>query len=281
MDPHAIAAVIRSHGGIVRGRQLLSYGATRSLLARAVDRGVIARVRSGVFATTEAEPLVLAAAAHGGELCCASALRHLGVWVLDDRARLHVWLGSGGRRHPHPECRCIDHRDAGGSAFGVVSLVQALVQVARCLGGEAFFCALESALRQGLLTRADRAEVRARVSARFRWLVDLARADADSGLESLVRLRLHRLGITVRSQVFISAVGVVDFLIGDRLILEIDGRQNHEGPSLRHKDLVRDAEAAALGYETLRFDYALVIHNWPRVERAILARLARGVRTVA
>ncbi|WP_179559510.1 type IV toxin-antitoxin system AbiEi family antitoxin domain-containing protein [Microbacterium sp. AK009] len=274
MNAHAIAGVIRSHGGVTRGRQLQAYGATRSSLARAADRGVITRVRPGVFAVTDAEPLVLAAAAHGGELCCASALRHLGIWALDDRVLLHVWLGPGGRRHPHSSCRCIDHRDAGGSAFGVVSLVQALVQVAPCLGGEALFCALESALRQGLLTRADRAEVRSRVSARFRWLVDFVRADADSGLESLVRLRLHRLGIAVRSQVFVHTVGVVDFFIDDRVILEIDGRQNHEGPSLRHKDLVRDAQAAALGYETLRFDYALVIYDWPRVQRAILARLA-------
>ena len=36
---------------------------------------------------------------------------------------------------------------------------------------------------------------------------------------------------------------------------------------------LRDAEAAAIGYETLRFDYSLVVFDWPRVERAVLARL--------
>ena len=42
----------------------------------------------------------------------------------------------------------------------------------------------------------------------------------------------------------------------------------------RHKDLVRDANAAAWGYVTLRFDYALIVHDWDLVEAAILGSLA-------
>ena len=50
---------------------------------------------------------------------------------------------------------------------------------------------------------------------------------------------------------------------------------------MRHKDLVRDAAAAAQGYETLRFDYALVMHEWHTVEKAIVTRLRRyGVPVV-
>jgi hypothetical protein len=33
--------------------------------------------------------------------------------------------------------------------------------------------------------------------------------------------------------------------------------------------------AAAHGFETLRFDYALIVHDWPTVEQAILAKVAR------
>jgi len=47
-------------------------------------------------------------------------------------------------------------------------------------------------------------------------------------------------------------------------------------PCHGHKDLLRDARAAALGYETLRFDYALIIHDWPLVEAAILAKVTAG-----
>lgn len=103
---------------------------------------------------------------------------------------------------------------------------------------------------------------------------DLARPEADSGLESLLRLRLADLGIALECQVLVPTVGRVDFLLASRIILEVDGRLNHDGVSLRHKDLVRDAHAAIAGFEALRFDYALVVHSWPVVEAAILARLA-------
>jgi very-short-patch-repair endonuclease len=263
--------VIRS-GGIVRARALLDAGATREDLRRACAAEVIERIREGVYCVPPIDPHVRMAAMHGGELGCVSALRKLGVWVLDDERKVHVWLGSRGRRMDHAACSCVSHHDGGGAAFGSVGIVRALVQAARCLGAECFFAAFESAWRQGLLDRKDRAEVRAGLPARMRWLVDIARPDADSGLESILRLRLHRLGIRLDSQVSIAGVGDVDFVLDGLLILEVDGRENHDGFSKRHKDLVRDARAAAAGYETLRFDYALVIHDWPTVEKAIMAR---------
>ena len=254
---------------------MLQAGASRDDLRRAVARGAISRVRDGVYCLPSTAPLVRAAAAHGGEVACASALRRRGVWVLDDAMLLHVWIGGHGRRFAHDECRCITHHDDGVSAFGDVSVVRALIQVAGCLGDEAFFAAFESAWRLGLIGRTERAEVRAGLSARQRWLVDVARPDADSGLESILRLRLLRLGIRVRSQVHIAGVGRVDFLVDGVLIIESDGRAGHAKEAERHKDLVRDAKAAAAGYERLRFDYALIIHDWPTVRAAILGTLAR------
>ncbi|WP_300268668.1 DUF559 domain-containing protein [Microbacterium sp.] len=106
-------------------------------------------------------------------------------------------------------------------------------------------------------------------------MLDLARSDAASGLESLLRLRLHLLGIRLDCQVNIDGVGRVDFVVGGRVILETDGKENHAG-ELRHKDLMRDAAASALGYETLRFDYAMVVHNWDVVAAAILPAIGRS-----
>lgn len=73
----------------------------------------------------------------------------------------------------------------------------------------------------------------------------------------------------------IDGVGRVDFVVDGRLIIEADGKENHDGPHERHKDRVRDAAASALGYETLRFDYAQLIHDWDTVQRSILAALQR------
>jgi very-short-patch-repair endonuclease len=89
--------------------------------------------------------------------------------------------------------------------------------------------------------------VRQSVPRAVRWLVDFARSDADSGLESLLRVRLHRHGVTVASQVRIPGVG------------EVDGG-THDGPA-RHRDRMRDPQAAILGFITLRFDYAMIVHD--------------------
>ncbi len=40
---------------------------------------------------------------------------------------------------------------------------------------------------------------------------------------------------------------------------------------------MRDAQAAAWGFVTLRFDYAMVVHDWPTVEAAILGHVSRGL----
>ncbi|MCT9821507.1 type IV toxin-antitoxin system AbiEi family antitoxin domain-containing protein [Microbacterium sp. W1N] len=280
MDPAAMADRISHADGIVRGRALLAAGASRADLRRAVRAGAVLRVRDGVYAVPGTPAPIIAAAAHGGELGCASALRARGVWVLGDDRHLHVWIGSRGRRFPHAGCRCVTHHDDGRSAFGLVGVVRALVQLAGCRGDEAFFAAFESAWRLGLLDRAARAEVRAGLRAGQRWLVDIARPDADSGLESILRLRLIRHGIRLVSQVRVDGVGRVDFMIDGVLILEADGRDGHAREAERHKDLVRDARAAAAGYETLRFDYALIIHDWPTVLQAILARLRDHHRTI-
>lgn len=289
MQPQQIVELIERRGGVATTKTLIASGATRSALRRAVQGDCIERVREGLYAVPRVDEHVRAAAAHGGALACVSALRAHGVWVLGDE-RLHVWLGARGRHHQverrasaeparNARCACVRHHDAGRSGFGIVALAQALVQAARCQGAECFFAAFESAWQLGKLTRADRVEIRAALPARMRWLVDLARHDAGSGIESLTRLRLFRRGLRPDCQVWIPGVGVVDFVLAGCLIIEIDGRLNHDGQSKRHKDLGRDAAAAAAGYDTLRFDYAMVVHDWPQVEAAILGRLAMlGVR---
>ena len=281
MHTSALIDMVARHGGVLRRHQLLSAGASKRDIAAALAGDAILRVREGVYALAETDALILDAARHGGEVGCVSALYARGVWVLARPKRLHVWLGGKGRKHAHKLCACVDHHDAGGAAFGIAPVALALVQAAGCFDEELFFAAYESAWNKGMLTRTDREWIRRSVPARTRWLVDLARPDAESGLESLLRLRLVRLGVTLECQVLIIGVGRVDFLAAGRLIIEVDGRENHDGVSMRHKDLVRDAAAAAQGYETLRFDYALVMHEWHTVEKAIVTRLRRlGVPVV-
>ncbi|MFT4260512.1 DUF559 domain-containing protein [Microbacterium sp.] len=274
------AFILAHHGQIARGTLLRQYGLSRRRVEAEVSAGSIIRVRQGVFALPVADPAVITAAQHGGALTCRRALRLHGIWMLDggesEEAEVHVWMGGRGRTlHDRADCGCIAHHHSGRAGLGIAPVEEALLHAYHCLDEETFFAALESALAQRKLRRPGLARLRARVPSHGRWLIDLARFDAESGLESLLRLRLHRLGIRLECQVEIPTVGRVDFVVGGRLILEADGRANHESPTRRHADRVRDAAASVLGYETLRFDYAQIVHDWPAVEAAIVAAVVR------
>ncbi|MCK2037251.1 DUF559 domain-containing protein [Microbacterium sp. SSW1-49] len=266
---------IRDLGGIARGTHLQTLGFTRQHLADQVKRGTIQRVRPGVFAIPSLADDIRSAIAHGGALSCVSVLRSHGIWVLPDETGPHVWLGPSQHALAHPHCRCISHYYGGTPVPGAASIERALLHLRRCAGDEAFFAAYESAWRIGKLSRAARDRIRAALPRVARWLVDLARPDADSGLESLLRLRLHLLGIRIGCQVTIVGVGRVDFVIAGRIILEADGEENHGSSDKRHRDRVRDTAASRLGYETLRFDYAQIVHDWPTVQAAILGAMRR------
>lgn len=264
---------------VVSFRELGSSGFTRSRIADAVGTGALRVLRRGVYALDGACSDVVTAAVHGGSLACLTAARHLGLWILPTEPGLHVWLRAHGRAHSHEGCMCIGHWDEGTTtdAFGLPSAPRILRQVLLCRGIEEFFVTLESARRKELLTASGLAWLRARVGPEARKAIAYSRDDADSGLESLLRWRLEPHGLAVRTQVEIVSVGRVDFVIGERLIVEVDGAPNHDGESHRHRDLVRDANAATWGYVTLRFDYAMVVHDWPTVELAILAHVDRGL----
>jgi very-short-patch-repair endonuclease len=245
----------------------------------AAAAGDLSRLRRGVYAASGACAPARTAAVHGGAIACLTAARHFGIWTLSTDERVHVWLRGGGHAYSHAGCRCVEHWDDGtaGRVFGLPPVTQVLRQILGCFGVEEFFVAVESALRKGLLSRSGLDWLRRHTNRLAREALALVRRDADSGLESLLRWRLRRYRLRVSTQVSIPSTGRVDLLIGERLIVEADGHENHDGQTLRHKDLVRDAHAAMWGYRTLRFDYAMIVHDWDLVERAILSSLGRGV----
>jgi very-short-patch-repair endonuclease len=277
LDAGYVAAVCEELGGVARRSELGERGVDSRSLRRAVAVREVIRIRPGVYAHPSLPAPTRDALRHGGVLACVSVARQSGLWVLPLDDIVHVSLPPHGHAHPHDGCACVQHWNALGPSRATVSLVDALLQIRGCHGEDAFFATLESALHRGTLDEDGRGALRERMTESARWLVDLARADAESGLESLLRLRLHRLGLELHTQVEVPGVGRVDFVAGDRLIIEVDGIPGHGDESSRHKDRVRDAVAAAHGFLTIRFDYALVVHDWPTVEDAIRALVARGI----
>lgn len=286
MSVASAVEAVRRFGGTARTSQLRAEGVARGDLTHAVREGLLLRPRTGVYAVPETSWETIEALSHRGMTACVTAARDLGLWVLDEveDTSVHAWV----RPHHLPTrlaiapdvdegACCVFHRELplDEPSLGQVGVLHCLVQILRCRGEETFFAALESALRQGLIPEGGRDLLRRRLPMGSRWLVDFARSDADSGLESLLRLRLHRHGISLVSQVEIPGVGWVDFMVGDCLILEADGG-SHDGPT-RHRDRVRDAMAMALGFVTLRFDYAMIVHDWELVENAVLAAVRRNL----
>lgn len=268
-------AALRGIGRMARTAELQRRGVSTRELSRAVRDGEVLRPRQGVYALPDTPPRMQHAASRGGTIACAEAAAAWGLWVLELPSRHHIWMGTAGT--PRSACpECVVHWDAGHVILGQPPPVaNVLLQMATCCGEDAFFAALESALRHALLSPAGTRWLQRHLPVSLRWLVSFARADADSGLESLIRLRLHRIGITVRSQVSVNGVGEVDFVIGTRLIIEADGRANHERERERQKDLRRDAIAAAAGFTTLRFTYSLIVDEWPLVQSAIVSMIHR------
>jgi very-short-patch-repair endonuclease len=316
VDTFLVQRLCADLGGVARTKDLTAGGVSRQSLATAVRRGDLIRLREGVYVHPDTPGDIRNAVLHGGALGCLSRAKEAGLWILEEPSTLHVALPKSGhfREYAHEPmrdaemgnkgkgtvgkcgtgkgdarkrdaeeeasengCTCKVHWSDTRAHGGMQALYEAIAAMLVCLGEEHFFVALESAMRKRLIDSAQLARLRSRISKKHHWLVDFARWNADSGLESLLRLRLRALGLSLTSQVKVPGVGLVDFVLGDRLIIEVDGKPNHVGVSERHKDLVRDVIATAHGFDTLRFDYALVIHDWEMVEAAILAKVEFGL----
>ena len=70
----------------------------------------------------------------------------------------------------------------------------------------------------------------------------------------------------------------VDFLIGDRLVLQIDG-STHVGAQ-RDSDIRHDAQLMLLGYHVIRVGYDQVVNRWHEVQSHVQRAVAQGLHLV-
>ncbi len=275
MDP---AQHVRDRGGFCRRSYLLAAGATPRQLASAVHRNALLRPRRGVYAHPSVGSAQLHAAAHGGALTCAAALAERGVWLRDPPGECVVLLDQG---HGLPHLHCLEppriHRRREAARFGLDEPLPALRHFLLCAeDDEARACAVESCLALGLITAAELDTLTRGLPRRLSEVLAWCGAKAGSGLETMVRRRLSLIGIAAQSQVMLPGVGAVDLLVGDRLVIELDGRSHHTREKEFHNDRERDARTVLLGGATLRFSSAQVLHDLDDVVRTIRAAMARG-----
>lgn len=147
-----------------------------------------------------------------------------------------------------------------------------LVLVAQCQSRENALATWEGAFRRKLVT--PQAMRRLALPPRARKVLEVASLWSDSGLESIAMDRLRWLKLRIVAQAWI-ADHWVDLLIGDRLVVQIDGAHHVAGQ--REKDIAHDAQLALMGYTVLRVSYLQVMHDWPTVQHRIMQAVAQGL----
>jgi very-short-patch-repair endonuclease len=232
--------------------------------------------------------MVVRAARVGGSLTCISGCAHYGIWLPPDEV-LHVAVPNGSRHLKDPMTGApIDGTNenvvvhwsgpAGPTTSfrpGALDIVTCLVEVLHCQPADLAFAVVESAVHHRVLTIDALGLLREKVPSRARLLAAI-HGKSESGTEALFYFRMLGAGIRMEPQVEIEGVGRVDFLVGDRLIIEIDSETHHGTAENRRRDLGRDAVAASFDYETLRFDYVMVMYDWDFVAVAVEAVVARN-----
>lgn len=281
----SVAAHLRSHGGVLPYAALDRAGFARAAVAAELRAGVIERVRNGWFAIPDAHPDLVRAVRVGGTATAVTVARLDGLWVHDD-GRLHVRVPHSTGRLSSPDDRrvpldrqahrvCVHYSTRGGFDRSRDPLTRALAEMFACTADAAVLSAIDSALERGVVQPGHLDLIREKLPRSRRALIDRVDHDSQSGLETKVRLLLRARRIRFRTQAHLDGVGRVDFLVGHRLVIEVDGRAFHTGPAF-DEDRRRDFELVMRGYLVLRLSYRQVVDDWDRTRAGLLALVARG-----
>ncbi len=269
----SVAGRVAELGGVARPTRLVREGHGRRQIADAISRGLVTRVRRDWIASPDADEYLVAAARTGTVVSCVTAAERLGIWVHERPDRPHVAYPGRGKIAETAAVvhwqRAIVPRHPDLLEDGVENV---LMTVAACRPYEEALAVWESAVNKRLVDR--------RRLERLPW-VGVARRLAtevtpwaDSGLETYFSTRLRWLRLSIRPQIWIDGHRV-DFLIGERLAVQIDGG-HHVGPQ-RSEDIRHDAALMLLGYHVIRVSYEQVMHRWPEVQELIMHAVAQGL----
>lgn len=285
MDAALVLAALREP--VATRAQLLAAGATPRDLTVAVRGRRLIRVREGYYADPLADSALLQAVRIGGRLGCVSALRRHGIWA-PPHSFPHVSVDpkASRLRSPRDRSRALQQQNRDGCevhwtaaaddvdpSVHTAGIVNALAQTIRCQPAEFAVAALDSALYQRLVTAQQVAAIFTTLPRRLAPLESLIEPRCMSGIESIIRLELVRLGIPFEVQVRFDRVGIVDFVVAGCVVVEVDGREYHEGEQPTARDYDRDAYLVAGEYIVVRLNYRQVMFERDLAIAAILGAL--------
>lgn len=267
-------------GNLATRSQLRELGYTARDIRRAIEERRLSPIRRRWLAHPGADWRATRAVALGGRLAASSALASYGIWITRPNG---LWIASPPDASRLDPTRPGEHRLWVRDSFPEVadrqwrvSVRDAVVQFVRIGDEPDAIASIDSALNKRLLTANELDEVFETVPRRLRRLRLGVNGQADSGLETLLRLAAQGQGWRVDVQVRIPGVGRVDILIDGWLVIELDGGQWHDDEESQDEDRRRDAELILLGYRWHRFRANQVLNRMPVCLEVIRALLAGG-----
>ncbi|MFC4243306.1 endonuclease domain-containing protein [Gryllotalpicola reticulitermitis] len=278
-----LATLLARNNGFVTRAELRRYGVSAHAVRGLIARGALVALTRNILARPPVPAEPSRAAMMGGRVACVTAAHSMGIWVLDDTAFHVVPRGRNGHfRTDAAEPRAVVHWtpepiEPDGHRPVVESGRNALAHIARCQPLDAAAASFDSAVRLGLTTLEELQVLASAHRGRFADAAALVTGRADSGLETLTRVRLKWAGVGCREQVVIDG-HPVDLLIGDRLVIQLDGKQHLEDPAQLARDRWQDRRLRLMGYTVLRYGYAEVVYAWDETLAQILSCIAGGAQ---
>jgi very-short-patch-repair endonuclease len=280
---HPVAALTRLGGVAPAGEVLRLTGRRR--LASAVGRGTVLRLARGRYALPTASDARLAAAALTGVVGLRSAAAHH-AWAMKSQPEQPEVIVPRHRkvaatRHGGVRLRWIDLADDQ-VADGVTTPFRTVVDCARLLPFDEALAIADSALRSGLVTRAEfeEVDVRGAGAAAVRRVVRYADARAANPFESVLRALCVEAGLAVEPQgevVLGRDVIHPDLVCRDRhLVVEGDSWTWHATRKGHSQDCARYNLLAVHEWSVLRFTGEQVMLDQAYV-RWVLTQLAECV----
>ncbi|GAA4176136.1 endonuclease domain-containing protein [Gryllotalpicola koreensis] len=267
--------------GFVSRAQLRRAGLTSHGIRALIADGALVAFTRDILGRPTANPVLRRAVAMGGRAACVTAARAMGIWVLESDEFHVVPRSHNGRFRsdglaPEPVLHWTPAPiEPDRSRLAIESGRNTLAHIARCQPLDAAVASFDSAVRLGMITLEELERLAFVHRGRFAEAVALVTGDADSGLETLTRVRLGWAGIACQRQVVIDG-HPVDLLIGERLIIQLDGLQHLKDPVQLARDRRQDRRLKLMGYTVLRYGYAEVVFGWETTLAEIMAHLAAG-----
>jgi len=276
---------LESHDGIAHRDDLLREGFAIALLRSFVRDRRATLIRRVWLALPQADGHLVTAARAGGRVSCITLARRRGWWMpeaVSGGIHLHLPPTAGSARLGDAWPGVL-HWAKPVMPWGAPALVgsveDALAHIAICQPYDVALVLWESAANIEKLA-GDYLRGLAWASRAARNLAAQVTGLSDSGLETLLVEPLRRAGLRVRQQIVLAG-RPVDLVIGDRLVVQLDGYAFHSSSAQRSSDIAHDAQLRLRGYTVLRFSYAQVVHDAANVlltlRRAVAAGYARAV----